>query len=283
MKSGNIKYVIIIFLTCLFLFQTCAAGEKFRYIFSENDTLDYTIKINSRIEFKEHKSLAQLFNLDNMTHDVNIKIELITESVTADKNASIKAIFRQISSVMIAGDSVFIDDGSKWGALKPGSEYVFIITPRGEIIDFYGEDTTVARQGMKTIKLFFPTFPKDAINENYSWDDSLNFEFQTQKNKLTEIHSQIAYVYKGIGADNFNNSYHFGFTADGISSDKLVSINGDAEFYINKTNSWIIQSSGDFNIDALLSLSDFGFSEGIGSNIPINIQSKLEIEPDENR
>ncbi|MCD6161800.1 MAG: hypothetical protein J7K40_05230 [candidate division Zixibacteria bacterium] len=283
MKANNIKYIIIILLAVLFLFQISDADEKFRYNFTENDTSNYTIKIDSRIEFTEHKSLAQLFNIDNITHNIIIKIELITESVMPDKNAKIKAVFRKISAVMIAGDSVFVDDGSNWGAAKPGSEYVFIITPRGEIVDFFGKDTTAAQQGALTTKLFFPTYPDDAINEGYNWDDSLSFKFEMQKNKLTEIQSQFEYLYNSKGIGEYDNYYHFSFTIDGLSTDKLISLNGGGEFYTDNANKRIIKNSGDFDIDAFLSLSAFGFPEGIGNDIPVNIQSKIEIELDEDR
>ncbi len=90
--------VTIIFLSASVL---CLAGDKFEYGFNKNDTLSYKISIDGKVHFKELQSLAQLFDLDNINHIANIEVDLIVESLLADRSANIRSIFKKISMVMI--------------------------------------------------------------------------------------------------------------------------------------------------------------------------------------
>jgi len=272
------KFIIIIVLFYLFIVSTSTAEELFRYSFSENDTLNYSIDITSKIKFGEFESLARLLNIDNFTHSVNMDVALMTESLHSDNSAIVKAVFRKISLVIIAGDSVFTDDGSNWGAVKPGSEYKFEITPKGEITDFNGPDSITARQGIQMIQRFFPVFPEDAVSEGYRWNDSVSFEIGMPENEPVEMLSQMTYLYDGKGSYNDMSVHNFKFTANGVSGDSSVELSGEGLFNFNKAHGRIVNNSADFLINANVDPSVFGLPVKIESGIPISLESKVEIK-----
>jgi len=272
------KFIIIIILFFLFIVSASLADELFRYSFSENDTLNYSIDITSKIKFGEFESLARLLNIDNFTHSVNMDVALMTESLHSNNNAIVKAVFRKISLVIIAGDSVFTDDGSSWGAVKPGSEYKFEITPKGEITDFNGPDSITARQGIQMIQRFFPVFPEDAVSEGYRWNDSVSFEIGMPENEPVEMLSQMMYLYDGKGSYNDMSVHNFKFTANGVSGDSSVELSGEGLFNFNKAHGRIVNNSADFLINANVDPSVFGLPVKIESGIPISLESKVEIK-----
>ncbi len=260
-----------------------AAGELFRYDFSRNDALSYKISINSKIEFSELGGLAQLLNINKINHNVYIDTDLEVESIDSDGNALIKAVFRKISMIAIIGDSVFTDDGSNWGALKTGSEYKFTMAPNGEIIDAYGQDSLMTRQGGQLLQRFFPVFPENAVEPGHTWSDSLNFEVEMSGNQPVEVLSQIAYYY--IGNENGGDSswHYFEFSINGSSlNQKSIVLSGEGFFYFDINRGKIIENSGDLAIDALLDLAAFGLPAGLGSGVPASIQSEIEIKLNDN-
>jgi len=217
-----LKIIVIPFY--LFIVSASMADELFRYNFSENDTLNYSINIVSKIKFGEFENLARLLNIDNMTHSLNMDAVLTTESIYSDNSAVVKAIFRKISSVLITGDKVSTDDGSNWGSIKPGSEYSFVITPEGEITDFYGPDTIMTQQGIQMIQRFFPVFPESAVSEGFSWNDSVIIEIEMPGKEPVEILSQMTYLYDGKGSYENIDVHNFEFTSNGIAGDSSVEL-----------------------------------------------------------
>ena len=277
------KFIIMFLLIFFGTFSVCTAGESFKYNFEKNDTILYIFKMNSRLKLLEYESLARLFNLENINHNVNINIDLITESIDSDNNTTIKAIMRKVSAVLIAGDSVYLDDGTNWGAVKPGSEYSFVITPKGEIIDFTGPDSTITKQGVQTIQRFFPIFPSKSIDTGYSWVDSLSFELVFPDGKPAEIRSQLMYRYDGIKVETDNNIHQFGFQVDGLSDDSTGQFSGEGSFYFNKKQGRIVKNSGNYNINANIDLAAFGLPKGLGSDVPVNIKSEIITEINNDR
>jgi len=270
-------FKIIVIPFYLFVVSTSMADELFRYNFSENDTLNYSINIVSKIKFGEFENLARLLNIDNMTHSLNMDVVLVTESIFSDNSAVVKAVFRKISLVIITGDKVSTDDGSNWGSIKPGSEYSFVITPEGEITDFYGPDTIMTRQGIQMIQRFFPVFPESAVSEGFSWNDSVILEIEMPGKEPVEILSQMTYLYDGKGSYENIDVHNFEFTSNGIAADSSVELSGQGLFNFNKVRGRIVNNSADFLINASVDPSAFGFPVKIKSGIPINLESKVEV------
>jgi len=266
--------ISIVFL-CLILISSVYAGETFRYKYKADEILPYTITIDSDLEIRELGSLAQLLNLDKMKHNANIKIDLMIKSINKEGLTTIRAVFRHISIVMIAGDSVFTDNGDSWGALKPGSSYEYTVSPRGEIIAFAGSDSAAARQGKDMIQRFFPVFPEQAIDPDYQWTDSLNYEIEMPGETPSEILARMIYTY--IGKEN-KNIHIFIFSANGASSgEESIRLSGEGRFNFENSSGRLLENSGDFVIDADVNLAAFGLPSGLGS-VPVNIKSKIDIK-----
>ncbi len=266
--------ILIVFL-CLLLISAAYAGETFRYKYKVNEILPYTITIDSYLEIHELGSLAELLNLDKMKHNVNIQVDLITKSVGSDGLATIEAVFRKISIVIVAGDSAFTDNGEKWGALKPGSSYDYTVSPRGKIVAFTGGDSVAARQGKEMIQRFFPVLPEKAIGTQYKWTDSLNYEIEMPGEMPSEILARMNYTY--VDKEN-KNSHKFIFSADGASSgEENIRLTGEGFFYLENSAGRLLENTGDFVIDADVNLAAFGLPSGLGS-VPVNIKSKIDIK-----
>ncbi|MCP4584032.1 MAG: hypothetical protein GY839_20665 [candidate division Zixibacteria bacterium] len=259
----------------LVAFSIASAGESFKYKFEPDEVLAYAITIDSDLEIRELGSLAQLLSLDRIKHNVEIEVDLLIESVSSDGEATIRAIFRRISMITVAGDSAYVDDGSSWGAIKPGSEYNYIVSPRGKIIDFFGPDSVAARQATQMIERFFPVFPNEPIDSNYSWSDSIGFELEFPGEQPSEIIAQMTYMYAGKKA---GGNHHFDFEATGSTNDsRNVQLSGEGIIIFDNRIGQLLENSGDFVIDAEISLAAFGLPSGLGT-VPINIMSKIDIK-----
>ena len=95
--------------------------------------------------------------------------------------------------------------------------------------------------------------------------------------KLTEIQSQVTYLYDGM-IDAGNDYYQFKSKIDGNSIDNTVELSGDGYLYFDKSKGRIIKNSGDFIISAVIDLMAFGLPSGLGRGVPVDIDSKIEIE-----
>jgi hypothetical protein len=146
--------VISVFLIAALLLLAVqpAASETFRYQFNQGDSLPFVLSMDSKLSFKNLGSLAQLLNLEEITHSAYLGGEMYVTEADPDDGASLDVEFQQVSIVMVAGDSVYTDNGSSWGAIGPGSRYGFDISEIGEMTDFYGPDTLIARQGAEIFR-----------------------------------------------------------------------------------------------------------------------------------
>ena len=267
-------HIAVVFL-CSLVISSAYAGETFRYKYKPNELLSYAVTIDSDLEIHELGSLAQMLNLDKIKHNVNIQIDLMIKSVNGDGSAALKAVFRQISIVMIAGDSVFTDNGEKWGALKPGSAYEYTVSSRGEIISFSGSDSAAARQGKEMIQRFFPVFPEKAIDTDFQWIDSLIFEIEMPGEMPSKVLAQMNYTYVG---ELTKTNHQFKFATKGASSgEESIQLSGDGLINFDNSTGRLQENSGDFIIDANVNLAAFGLPSGLGS-VPVNIKSKIDIK-----
>lgn len=257
------------------LSSVASAGTKFRYNYQEGTTLRYQVMINSKIKFEQLGSLAQLLNLDNVSNNVEMYVDLNVITVGSEGTALVNVEFSKISMVTVAGDSVFTDNGSNWGAIKPGSMYSIEINKNGEIMNDDQIDSLGGRQAVQLVQRFFPQFPDSEIEPGYEWSDSLDFDLQMPGEKTTEIQSQMSYLYvnKIVG-----NGYQFDYQASGKSHDaRKIDLQGDGNINFDNKEGQLDENSGNFQIDALLELSSLGFPQGLGT-IPVHIDSNIEIK-----
>lgn len=277
-----LKKIIFVFLFFSVFVAVTDASEKFRYNFKENDTLIYAVNINNKFNFPGLGSLASLLNLEGMSQHIDIVVEVLVETVNSDVSADIKVVFGKISMVTITGDRIFTDDGSSWGAVKPGSEYRLVIAPDGRIINYSGPDSITAKQAIQMVQSFFPVFPKSAIENGHQWTDSLNFELELPEKKSAEILSQIAYSYSGTepkDADIKKKNHRFDYNINSVSNDtSYLHLSGKGYFYFDNNKGRITESSGDYITNGLVDLAIFGLPVGLGDGVLVNVKSEVRIK-----
>jgi hypothetical protein len=271
----NCRFIIGGCVCCFLLAGGAYAGGKFRYKFDENDTLRYNFVMTSKIKIKqaEYENLARLFNLNNIAHNVEADMTLAPVE-SGSKKTTVKGKIDRLSSVTLAGDSIYINEGSNWGSLKPGSEYLFDITSRGEIIDFYEADSSIRKQGMLLIQRFFPVFPEENIETGFEWNDSLAFSLVLPEGEEEELQSQIVYRYSGR-AGKYDK---FLFDISGQSDDTLIQLSGRGYFFFDNVSGKSVITSGFFDINTEVDLAALGLPSGLGKGIPVNLKSELAIK-----
>lgn len=275
MNRFSIQVTFFIVLCLAAALSAASAQNKFRYEFKENTMLHYIMMVNSNIKFEELGSLAQLLNLDNVTNNVEMYVDINVISVGSSGTALVKVNFRKISMVTVAGDSVFTDDGSNWGAIKPGSVYDVEISKYGQILGGAQIDSAGGRQAIQLVQRFFPQFPEQEIDFGHEWSDSLNFELQMPGESATEIQSQMTYLYVSKEPDG---SYRFDYEASGSSQDAhQIALKGCGNVIFDNNGGRLSENNGGFNIDAQLNLASLGFPSGLGF-IPVHIESTIEIK-----
>jgi hypothetical protein len=206
---------VFLIISLLLLIVRPAASETFRYQFNQGDSLPFSLTLDSKMNFKNLGNLAQLLNLEDITHNAYIGGEMYVTEADPDDGASLDVEFQQVSIVMVAGDSVYTDNGSSWGAIGPGSRYGFDISELGEMTDFYGPDTLIARQGSEIFQRFFPVFPQEDIGIGYQWQDSLQFDLQLQGIEPISIFAEIDYSYMGPESVNGKQYQRFEYEISG--------------------------------------------------------------------
>ena len=254
-------------------------AETFRYRFSQGDSLPFGVSINSKLSFRNLGSLAQLLNLEEITHSAYLGGEMYVTEADPDGGASLDVEFQKVSIIMVAGDSVYTDNGSSWGAIAPGSRYGFDISDLGEMTDFFGPDTMIARQGSEIFQRFFPVFPADDIETGYQWQDSLQFALQLQGMEPISIFAQISYSYAGPESANGSQYQRIEYIISGSSFDKSdLQLDGDGYLYFDQAAAYVRYNSADIDMSALIDLAVFGLPAGMGRGTPVEIKSAIELK-----
>jgi hypothetical protein len=253
------------------------ASEVFRYDFAGNDTLHYAVSIDSDLQFHELGSLAELLKIDKIKHNIEMDVDLSRVSSGPDGNAIVRLVFKRISMIMIAGDSVFVDNGENWGVVKPGSRYDIEITPRGYLVRLVSKDTTGSRQVLQMVQRFFPVMPEAAIDSGYTWADSVNFDIELPNQPLQTIFTGISYSYNGNDLNTESGLYKFDYKASGKSEgEDQIDLAGEGSIDFNNGEERLQENSGQFALSADVSLAIFGLPAGMGTT-PVDIDSKIKI------
>ena len=276
MKKRMLERVAWTALLCLLFFTAGSAAEKFRYKFSLGDTLDYAVGINSDIKFPGQGGFTAMLGLDNLIHSADLDIELAVDSTAGDGDMLVKMLFKKVSIVIIAGDSVFTDNGAGWGGLRQGDFFRFIISPRGKINCLPGPDSTASRRAAEMLQRFFPLYPEAPIDTGYTWNDSVTFGLEMPGGKQTEIQSQIDYHYAGNVVSK--DAMHLDFSVAGSSGDSTVDFSGRGDYYFDNINGYVTENAGKYSIRAEIPLSALGFPQGIKGGISADIKSDMRIK-----
>jgi hypothetical protein len=275
MKKITITLSLIIILS---LAQSLQAKDLFRYNYAKGDTLSYAISIISDLRFNELGNLAALLNIEKIMHNVEMDVDLIGKAVKSNGNFQIKVLFKRISMVMIAGDSVYVDNGENWGAIKPGSAYEIELTSRGRYVGVNSGDTVGARQVVQMVQRFFPVMPDKSIDPNYSWSDSVSFEVELPNQPPAMIFTNMTYDYTGSVVDNNQGHANFNYDATGNSnSEDQITLAGNGDLTFDNKRGRVVDNNGQFVLDAEVNLSMFGLPAGMGST-PVNIDSQIKIK-----
>jgi hypothetical protein len=207
-----------------------------------------------------------------------MNVDLIGTAVKSNGNFQIKVLFKRISMIMIAGDSVYIDNGENWGAVKPGSAYEIELTPRGQYVGVNSGDTVGARQVVQMVQRFFPVMPDKSIDPNYSWSDSVSFEIELPNQPPVMIFTNMTYGYTGLDSDDNQGHANFIYDATGNSnSEDQITLTGNGDLTFDNRRGRVVDNNGQFVLDAEVSLSMFGLPAGMGAT-PVNIDSQIKIK-----
>jgi hypothetical protein len=269
------RILAIIFFLCV-VASPASGGQIFRYRFAAAETLRYRFTLDSQLKLLEYQNLARMFNIDKLRHNVQIDLELIPMGNESGK-VSVTATIDRVSSVLIAGDSVYVNDGSTWGELQPGSRYHFKITPRGEISDFQGPDTAMSEQEIQLIQQFFPVFPDKGITEEASWSDSSSLIFVKPDGQPVQLGAYRYDRYIGAEAKSKADIHDFKFRINGIADDSTITLGGEGDFVFDNGRGRLIETSAFLNTETAIDPAAFGLPSGLGSGVPVEIKSNLTV------
>jgi len=276
MSSSFKSISIISSILMLFLCNHGFSSEKFEYKFNQGDTAKYILTINSDVSFVGLEKLARFFSLDNITNNTIIKLQLITEDVEIDGTASMRMVIKTVSTVSIVGDSVIADDGSRWGQYKAGSEHLFKINSRGKITQV-ANPAADHESGSLLLDRFLPVFPSKGIAEGDSWSDTAFTDIYLTDRTPIEIESHTDYLYKNRLAEKVDSYSTVSYSTEGISSDKQVEITGEGHILFDCGQHLVIENNGEFIINAVVKVSDFGLPIQIDSGLPVQIESVMKL------
>jgi len=192
-----------------------------------------------------------------------------------------KATFRRASLVLIAGDSVYTDNGEGWGIYKPGSEYSFMITTAGELYDFLGPDSLLSAQNADMMQRFFPLLPANSIEDGHIWDETMKFDLLLTGRPPVEVTALIRYVYRGRADSDRQDTFRFDYNVEGMAADSSAHLAGSGSILFDNRRGLQLENTGDFIINAVLDVSMFGIPIKIKSGVPVEINSRIRINFDE--
>ncbi len=270
------KYIGLLIVIILTLSATSRslAGEVFRYKF-ERDTLHYNLSILSNLQFTQLQSLAELLDIDSLKNVFDMDIDMVAKPGKGKNGSIVKLRFNRISSVTIVGDSVISDDNVGWGRVKPGSEFLLLISDRGEIRLMNKINIKAGRQVVDMIQRFMPVFPEKPISEKYGWPDTVSFDIELPQQETRQIETIVNYTYSGD--DPTTGMEKFDYLLNNSSSDSSqIYLAGYGKLEFDSDEGFIEYNEGDITIDTEISLSVFGLPEMLGTT-PLHIDSKIKL------
>lgn len=263
----------IVFIICLLAISVSA--ERFNYVFVDKDTLSYTLTADSRVDLNRLGAIAAILQITNLSQNTYIAADLTRESADKSGDNSLKALFRQVSLVMIKNDSITTSNGSNWGGIKPGAIHRFTIGPNGKIRPLVSKNGQLNAGMIALWQFLFPIFPSHAIDKENSWSDTIKFPLQMSGVAPSDVICKINYTYIGKDTKAPGSVERFDYTLEGSSpQNKNLHISGVGHIRFDRQKGQLLENSCDFDMQGMVDLTTMGLPAELNSSLPILIKSK---------
>jgi|GEM_PF-3266383 hypothetical protein len=259
----------IVFIVCLLAIPVSA--EKFSYTFSNKDTLSYALSADSRVDLNKLGAIAAILQISNLSQNTYIVADLTREEADKSGGCLIKALFRQVSLVMIKNDSVHASSVSNWGEIKPGAIHRFSMAADGKIQPVLSKSGQLKADMIALWQFIFPIFPGRSLAEKHNWADTVKFPFQMTGTAPIEVICKINYTY--VGKDG--NADNFEYSLQGESpQNKNLYISGAGHIRFDNRKGRLLENSCDFEMRGMIDLTTMGLPAELNSSLPLSIKSK---------
>jgi hypothetical protein len=266
----KMKFVFII---CML--PVLVSAERLGYTFTQKDTLSYTLSADSRVDLEKLGAIAAILQITNLSQNTYIAADLTSESSNKTGENSIKALFRQVSLVMIKNDSVTTSNGSNWGGIKPGSIHRFTVAQNGKVRPVAAKSGQLNSSMIALWQFLLPMFPSRSIDKEDNWADTIKFPLQISGMAQSEVVCKLNYTYIGKDSKSPSAIDRIDYTLEGNSAqNKNLHISGVGHIRFNRAKGQLVENNCDFEMQGMVDLTTMGLPAALNSSLPILIKSK---------
>jgi hypothetical protein len=250
------------------LLTQSALAEKFRYNYTQDDTLNYSLSADGQLDLSKVAAMAAMLQLSNLSENIFLNTELSAISVTKDGDAAIRAVNKKLSVVMIKNDSLRKVDNADLGYLKPGTTFNFKINPEGKITPVSGKGGYTDKSILGIWQTLLPAFPSQSIESGHRWVDSASYQAGYSGTTPVNVVCQINYTY--IGADRFD------YIIEGKSPQNAsLHLAGNGYFTFDKKRGRLITNTCDLELKGFIDVTQFGLPKDLAANLPLAIKAQV--------
>ena len=276
-RQAEFKKLIILLLICFL--PGYAMAEKFKYVFNKSDTLSYTVAANSHVDLTKIGAIAAVFQITNLSQNTFLGVDLTVESLTKNSEATIKALFKQVSLVMIKNDSVMTSDGSNWGGLKQGTIHNFAINPEGRIQPLAAKSGAVNPDMLILWQILLPQLPTRSINKGESWVDSVVFPLAITGMPPARVVCKMNYTYFGNESNNSKRFDRFDYTIEGTSAqNKSIHISGKGLVQFDNETGKLFANNCEFEMQGAIDLALLGLPAELNASLPLTVKTQATVK-----
>jgi hypothetical protein len=268
----KLRFSTVLFICILTI---SVSAEQFGYAFSDKDTLSYTLSADSRVDLTKLGVIATILQITNLSQNTYIAADITRESVSKSGVNSIKALFRQVSLVMIKNDSISTSDGSNWGEIKPGAIHRFSITADGDIQKAPSDGGQLNSSMIAFWQFLFPKFAGASIEKGSIWVDTIKFPLQMAGVAPTEVLCRLIFTSAGKDTKAAGSVAKIDYTLEGSSAqNKNLYISGVGYIRFDRKKGRLLENSCDFEMRGMIDLTTMGLPAELNSSLPLLIKSK---------
>jgi hypothetical protein len=269
------KEKLVLFLFVVYSMPALAVAERFNYSFAEKETLTYILTADSHVDLNKLGAIAAILQITNLSQNTYIAADLTTESTNKNGESSQKALFRQVSLVMIKNDSIQTSNGSSWGGIKPGSIHRFGVAQNGKINPVMGKSGQVNPSMYALWQFLLPVFPSRAIDKEDGWVDTVKFPLQISGMAPCEVVCRLNFTYVGKDSKSSGAIDRFEYAIAGNSpQNKNLQITGVGHIRFDRAKGQLIENNCDFEMQGMVDLTTMGLPAELNSSLPLLIKSK---------
>jgi len=252
-----------------------SSAERINYRFSDKDTLSYTLSADSRVDLNKLGAIAAILQITNLSQNTYIAADLTREAAGKSGDSSIKALFRQVSLVMIKNDSVTTSNGSNWGGIKPGGIHRFTMAANGKIQPTAAKIGQLNSSMIALWQFLFPLFPDHPIETESNWVDTIKFPLQMAGVAPTEVVCKLTYTYIGKDTKEASSAQKINYSLEGSSpQNKNLHISGVGHIRFDNKKGRLLENNCDFEMQGMVDLTTMGLPAELNSSLPLLIKSK---------